>query len=111
LRLHYLYHFLFSNLSTSELYTLSLHDALPICYSRLHGSCSESCAPDIPGSRAISSWRSADHGRKSTGRLFLPGDTAHPSWATSRSEEHTSELQSRGHLVCRLLLEIKKQRQ
>src|SRR6476620_4819965 len=68
--------FFFNDTATTEIYTLSLHDALPIC------QCPTSC-----GSTAT--WRT-----RATG----PG----------RSEEHTSELQSRQYLVCRLLLEKKK---
>src|SRR6266581_9000766 len=68
--------FFFNDTATTEIYTLSLHDALPIS------------------------------------RIWASGDTFSP-WcaasATSRSEEHTSELQSPVHLVCRLLLEKKKQ--
>src|SRR5215475_16038553 len=69
--------FFFNDTATTEIYTLSLHDALPIspsnarrhrCWSRFAGRC-------------------------------------------SRSEEHTSELQSRENLVCRLLLEKKKKKQ
>src|SRR3984893_2912003 len=75
--------FFFNDTATTEIYTLSLHDALPICRSilsptRLH-------LPD-----------------RLAGRL-LPGVLG-----GERSEEHTSELQSRGHLVCRLLLVKKK---
>src|SRR5439155_7926448 len=53
---------------------------------------------------------------KSNGRWKLQISAAEPTWdaadaaARARSEEHTSELQSRGHLVCRLLLEKKKER-
>src|SRR6476660_10573009 len=68
--------FFFNDTATTEIYTLSLHDALPI-YSR----CPISGAPVRPFSRWL----------------------LHP-----RSEEHTSELQSPDHLVCRLLLEKKK---
>src|SRR5215217_1493463 len=71
--------FFFNDTATTEIYTLSLHDALPI-FDQLQR-----------GSRAGSRCRS---GRCSRDR---------------RSEEHTSELQSRQYLVCRLLLEKKKQ--
>src|SRR3989454_4840591 len=70
--------FFFNDTATTEIYTLSLHDALPI---------SSSPAP----SRIWPCWRSRS------------------SRSTSRSEEHTSELQSPCNLVCRLLLEKKKQ--
>src|SRR6476620_10050029 len=69
--------FFFNDTATTEIYTLSLHDALP-----------------------ISRWRTP-----STGRGH-PSPGAGPS-AAWRSEEHTSELQSRQYLVCRLLLEKK----
>src|SRR5450432_1326132 len=72
--------FFFNDPATTEIYTLSLHDALPICGIQSRGSV-----------------------LSNTVRLR----TCKPacSW---RSEEHTSELQSRSDLVCRLLLEKKK---
>src|SRR5215203_7372715 len=69
--------FFFNDTATTEIYTLSLHDALPIscpCWPSATGSCDRTSV-----------------------------DT--------RSEEHTSELQSRQYLVCRLLLEKKKKKQ
>src|SRR6266536_6140752 len=72
--------FFFNDTATTEIYTLSLHDALPICGERF-GSVRR-------------------NGRDRHGRL------SHDE----RSEEHTSELQSRVDLVCRLLLEKKKKR-
>src|SRR5947209_19859754 len=78
--------FFFTDTGTSEFYTLSLHDALPISTSSIS-------PPGTPASR---------------------GTTSVPRWGSSRSrspprrsEEHTSELQSRQYLVCRLLLEKK----
>src|SRR5207253_6872555 len=77
----------------AQLYTLSLHDALPISED-LVGT--EDRVPQLTGeSRAEERARLGDR---------------HPLAETRRSEEHTSELQSRGHLVCRLLLEKKKRR-
>src|SRR2546422_2001162 len=82
--------FFFNDTATTEIYTLSLHDALP-----------------ISGRRAARSLPRAGHapaGRPSA-------RARHPARADRdqhRSEEHTSELQSRLHLVCRLLLEKKK---
>src|SRR5471032_1387800 len=71
--------FFFNDTATTEIYTLSLHDALPIC----------------------------DRDRRpGTGR----GDVDRRLQSVHRSEEHTSELQSHHDLVCRLLLEKKKQR-
>src|SRR2546429_6598222 len=77
--------FFFNDTATTEIYTLSLHDALPICPNR----CSSESVVCIP-SRTISPRR-----RRTS---LVP---------CGRSEEHTSELQSRLHLVCRLLLEKK----
>src|SRR2546421_6691334 len=83
--------FFFNDTATTEIYTLSLHDALPICiFSPILTGASRSPAlfasPGIPPCRCL-----------------LTTNTA-------RSEEHTSELQSRSDLVCRLLLEKKKKR-
>src|SRR5215471_17277133 len=73
----YFFFFFFNDPATTEIYTLSLHDALPTCWTR-RWPCSSSrrrtCSSPVP----------------------------------PRSEEHTSELQSRRDLVCRLLLEKKK---
>src|SRR6266481_10231102 len=71
--------FFFNDTATTEIYTLSLHDALPICRNLLHS------AQHLPHPL----------------RLVL---------GLGRSEEHTSELQSQFHLVCRLLLEKKKKK-
>src|SRR5436853_74509 len=68
--------------------TLSLHDALPIFLGPRHGRQAGATGPDHAGARR---------------GTLRPG--GHPR---GRSEEHTSELQSLRHLVCRLLLEKKK---
>src|SRR5438445_8136752 len=73
--------FFFNDTATTEIYTLSLHDALPIS-SRVRALLRRASAPARADATAL------------VGRL--------------RSEEHTSELQSRQYLVCRLLLEKKK---
>src|SRR5258708_37941554 len=78
----YLFFFFFNDTATTEIYTLSLHDALPI--SRL--------AVPVNGSRKA---------------MRLSFTLARSNFSL-RSEEHTSELQSPDHLVCRLLLEKKK---
>src|SRR2546428_9208681 len=84
----FFFFFFFNDTATTEIYTLSLHDALPI--SHLHSPAGGSlCRATIT--------------RISSGCSFL----GQPGW---RSEEHTSELQSRSDLVCRLLLEKKKKR-
>src|SRR2546430_13747608 len=74
----YFFFFFFNDTATTEIYTLSLHDALPIS-SRRSGRGSRCCSP-----------------------------AAARRTAAYRSEEHTSELQSQSNLVCRLLLEKKK---
>src|SRR5260370_9732786 len=84
--------FFFNDTATTEIYTLSLHDALPILYDLDDRF-------QIPGTRFIWGYR----------RPYLP-DMKVPKWRAvrDRSEEHTSELQSHLNLVCRLLLEKKK---
>src|SRR2546422_4565724 len=82
--------FFFNDTATTEIYTLSLHDALPIC--RL------GCAPQVNHVKRCFNEQAILGGRRGNGRLSR----------ADRSEEHTSELQSRLHLVCRLLLEKKK---
>src|SRR5256885_11104311 len=84
--------FFFNDTATTEIYTLSLHDALPIYRSP---PSRHRVAPLTPAKRsAWTCWPGATGGR-------LDSD---------RSEEHTSELQSPCNLVCRLLLEKKKKR-
>src|SRR5260370_36222950 len=72
--------FFFNDTATTEIYTLSLHDALPICV-----------VDTGVGALAATKARICE-----------------PRWKWRRSEEHTSELQSHLNLVCRLLLEKKK---
>src|SRR3712207_8701416 len=84
--------FFFNDTATTEIYTLSLHDALPI-YCRTLSERMD-CSPAITITRLTTIER--------TGCLT--------KMSVLRSEEHTSELQSRQYLVCRLLLEKKKER-
>src|SRR5205823_14553636 len=87
--------FFFNDPAPTEIYTLSLHDALPISRS----------APRARPPRAPPRWAPP------AASWPAPGATAGPwpRWVpASRSEEHTSELQSLAYLVCRLLLEKKK---
>src|SRR5687768_17985674 len=86
--------FFFNDTPTTEIYTLSLHDALPIYGKTVVFEVSKD-ANKIDIKRAI---------EKLLGAKVADVRTA----ITRRSEEHTSELQSRLHLVCRLLLEKKK---
>src|SRR5437870_8272453 len=83
-----------------EIYTLSLHDALPILQSGR--GCLRAAPPPPDGDdrrrELVARPRGGARARREQGRR-----------RARRSEEHTSELQSRGHLVCRLLLEKKKQ--
>src|SRR2546426_3586910 len=77
-RNHLVFFFFFNDTATTEIYTLSLHDALPIC---------RPVSPSTP---------------------LWPCPCAEKPCTDTRSEEHTSELQSPCNLVCRLLLEKKK---
>src|SRR3712207_9260575 len=90
--------FFFNDTATTEIYTLSLHDALPIC-GQLH------LVPEGPVSvLAIGVCRGSCMSERAAGEVLVSEDAGH---APLRSEEHTSELQSRQYLVCRLLLEKK----
>src|SRR2546430_13204914 len=79
--------FFFNDTATTEIYTLSLHDALPISMAAVSPP-RRAAIPTPRGALSSSVWRVPD-----------------------RSEEHTSELQSQSNLVCRLLLEKKKKKQ
>src|SRR2546430_14105510 len=78
----YFFFFFFNDTATTEIYTLSLHDALPISFYK--------------------------HAVALLGGSRLPSVLLLAAVVISRSEEHTSELQSQSNLVCRLLLEKKK---
>src|SRR5436853_651491 len=84
--------FFFNDTATTEIYTLSLHDALPIC--------------DIEDALLVFD---AGGGKTFSTFLWQKAQTLR-SELQARSEEHTSELQSLRHLVCRLLLEKKNTR-
>src|SRR3989442_7786810 len=101
------YLFFFNDTATTEIYTLSLHDALPIFR--------ESAGAGFSGSRTGAD-RAGPLNRRARGfgsrsrwvaRKAPSSVIFDSSVAPERSEEHTSELQSRPHLVCRLLL-VKK---
>src|SRR3712207_7865959 len=101
-------HYFFNDTATTEIYTRSLHDALPIS-----GPAQERA--DRAGARAAGGVRRRPAGRAAGRRHAGPGllrqvaaAGGNPLFVTElRSEEHTSELQSRQYLVCRLLLENK----
>src|SRR2546428_11502917 len=93
--------FFFNDTATTEIYTLSLHDALPI--SRLGRPPLRADVRLVRGHRSRAGGRDEEPSRV---QPQLPG----PERGEGRSEEHTSELQSRSDLVCRLLLEKKKQK-
>src|SRR3712207_7521482 len=88
--------FFFNDTATTEIYTLSLHDALPISVV-LRSTCTACAAARAGG------WP-----REGQGRAGAPSRRHGAAPSAPRSEEHTSELQSRQYLVCRLLLEKKK---
>src|SRR5438034_5210854 len=86
-----IFFFFFNDTATTEIYTLSLHDALPISF-----------ALDARSSR----------GNEALIIFGFQSEPPHPAFGhpLPRSEEHTSELQSHSDLVCRLLLEKKKKK-
>src|SRR5256885_13847610 len=92
LRLLFFFFFFFNDTATTEIYTLSLHDALPICLDEGQGR-----------GQVVE-----DDGHLARHRIVERG--ARSPVGHMRSEEHTSELQSPCNLVCRLLLEKKKKR-
>src|SRR5207248_11262523 len=97
--------FFFNDPPTTEIYTLSLHDALPIYSQRQRESAAarrrQACAP------RFSCRRSPLSGKQLRLREAWKPPMPHERL---RSEEHTSELQSPYDLVCRLLLEKKKKK-
>src|SRR3712207_8911282 len=86
--------FFFNDTATTEIYTLSLHDALPILLA----------LSSAGQAQAISRLHSAPHPTV----ILERSEGSSRGTRVGRSEEHTSELQSRQYLVCRLLLEKKQ---
>src|SRR2546422_5391569 len=86
--------FFFNDTATTEIYTLSLHDALPISLEQLPRARVGASRPAVERVAVL-----GGAGGDGAGAVAV---------VAGRSEEHTSELQSRLHLVCRLLLEKKK---
>src|SRR5256885_7692002 len=91
--LNIFFFFFFNDTATTEIYTLSLHDALPIFALRGTGH-----------------GRGPDGARRARISAVAPSRSSIRSFSAGRSEEHTSELQSPCNLVCRLLLEKKKKK-
>src|SRR3712207_7162239 len=101
----FLLFFFFNDTATTEIYTLSLHDALPISRcrrrsARIRSRWTLAASRRLRGALSLGRRASSASRRFGVGRP-LPGDSA-------RSGEHTSELQSRQYIVCRLLLGKKK---
>src|SRR3712207_8141393 len=89
--------FFFNDTATTEIYTLSLHDALPILAGLMF----------LPPWRQDCSSLSRPGSPQTSAQVRMAPAASIAPMASSRSEEHTSELQSRQYLVCRLLLEKK----
>src|SRR2546425_8197509 len=101
--------FFFNDTATTEIYTLSLHDALPISVWLGHAAhaCPRRNGAGAARQRARRGWPARPPSR-SQGDAVAAARV--PARADRRSEEHTSELQSLAYLVCRLLLEKKKRK-
>src|SRR5688572_32607378 len=100
----FMFTFLFKHTATTKIYTLSLHDALPI--SEEEGRDRRDRGRDRARRPGAAQRRAGDRAR----RQVLPAARHRRHGAARRSEEHTSELQSQSNLVCRLLLEKKNQK-
>src|SRR3712207_8261909 len=92
--------FFFNDTASTEIYTLSLHDALPICWASVS---TPSAVTD-----SLSAWASTITASTMASSLWSMPNPDMKVLSILRSEEHTSELQSRQYLVCRLLLDKKK---
>src|SRR3712207_7115179 len=101
--------FIFNDTATTEIYTLSLHDALPISMRVSRTASSPTYPASGTPSRSIALGTPASRSGPFAPKLSCDA-LMWPSLASrwNRSEEHTSELQSRQYLVCRLLLEKNK---
>src|SRR3712207_8025687 len=99
--------FFFNDTATTEIYTLSLHDALPICRRPV-----EEVEQKEDGAvlHELRQRRTLARRRPDVCVRYAVADPEHRRRTLLRSEEHTSELQSRQYLVCRLLLETKKKK-
>src|SRR5258708_22996761 len=110
----FLLFFFFNDPAPTEIYTLSLHDALPICPAPARRDPRAGADLRAPGQTPAGLGRLARGGRvrprrpprpaRDAGQRRQDADEARGDDVGLRSEEHTSELQSPDHLVCRLLL-------
>src|SRR2546430_5327386 len=91
--------FFFNDTAPTEIYPLSLHDALPI-----------SPPASLQTPQALIPWMPCASDRALSDQIRPQEERVHARVQEVRSEEHTSELQSQSNLVCRLLLEKKKNR-
>src|SRR3712207_7591627 len=98
-----MFFFFFNDTATTEIYTLSLHDALPIFRRAVRAH-----EPRQRGDPLRAGRGAVRHGLDPHPALLRAAARHLDQRAPGRSEEHTSELQSRQYLVCRLLLEKKK---
>src|SRR5258708_15472471 len=106
-----LFFFFFNDTATTEIYTLSLHDALPICRRAVHERAGNTQEGSIEVALARLRWAGISAGtvdRKST-RLNSSHQIISYAVFCLKKKKHTSELQSPDHLVCRLLLEKKRE--
>src|SRR2546425_13237603 len=101
--LRLIFFFFFNDTATTEIYTLSLHDALPISSVTSLFPYRARTVPLAVAPTSLLAGHPSATARMSSNSIFL-----YFSALMMRSEEHTSELQSLAYLVCRLLLEKKK---
>src|SRR5262249_58182350 len=106
------YPLLFNDTPPTDIYTLSLHDALPISPANApRGSTARTVSAAIRSPTCSSSASAQASTRRSSRASTSGSPSTRRRYARRRSEEHTSELQSLTNLVCRLLLEKKKNEQ
>src|SRR5262249_58887377 len=106
------YHFSFNDTAPTQIYTLSLHDALPISTVRklvgLHKYANITLKRGYMRDQSLWNWRKGQSDRRKITISVMNQALKRLQRWHLRSEEHTSELQSLTNLVCRLLLEKKK---
>src|SRR3712207_7617707 len=100
--------FFFNDTATTEIYTLSLHGALPTCRHEVVVGVAALVVDERPLARRVLDVLLGDRLSLGAGSLRGELEDVERVPAVARSEEHTSELQSRQYIVCRLLLEKKK---